>query len=85
MTEPIARKGEQITCTNGHVICEIVEDLYAWKPIPWGFAIGNWREGQERPAPGSMHKPKCSLCGADFIRPDSWDFHFARNGWRTTP
>ena len=56
-----ARKGETITCENGHPICEFADDVYVGNlPKPSNFI--NWT--QEEPEFGS--RPKCAVCNGDF-------------------
>lgn len=76
------KKGDLITCTNGHVVGEVLRDLYPGDMIgTWGAAFGNWRQA-DVPVVGSQEKPRCAVCGADFIdpTPGSWVLHIA--GWR---
>ena len=75
---PILKKGDFITCTNGHVIGEVLEDV-GFGTVAWGNYIGKWRQ-DDVPIAGAMHKPKCAICGAPFIAEDSWDLHIS--GWR---
>ncbi len=75
-----AAKGDKITCANGHLIGEVLEDLRAGaKTGTWGECFGNWTQ-DDVPKVGSMHKPVCAICGAPFIAEDSWAFHY-ENGW----
>jgi hypothetical protein len=73
MTEPAYRKGQQIVCTNGHVIGEVLEDVHAGD-MAWGDKFGNWTQ-DTIPKAGSYAKPVCAICGADFFKPNSWDFY----------
>ncbi len=75
----VAKKGEKVTCTNGHVICEVVDDLYVGRTL-WGDCFGAWR--QPPPVPGTTDKPPCIICGAPFIASDSWAFHYEDGTWR---
>ena len=74
---PILKKGDLITCTNGHVIGEVLEDIGAGT-MAWGQYIGKWRQ-DDHPVPGSSHVPTCATCGARFIG-DDWSLHIS--GWR---
>ena len=41
----IVHKGEKITCTNGHVIGECLEDLSLGSHTgTWGDCFGNWQQ-----------------------------------------
>jgi hypothetical protein len=73
------KKGDLITCTNGHVIGEALRDV-ALGDEEWGNAFGNWRQ-VDVPGVGSIHKPPCATCGAPFIHPDCWSMHFT-DGWK---
>lgn len=83
MSDPVIRKGEKVTCTNGHVICEALDDVH-WGDVNWGEKFGNWRQ-EDIPSAGSMHKPPCMICGADFIAANSWDMHFQDGKWKPRP
>jgi hypothetical protein len=76
-----AKAGEKVTCTNGHVICEVVKDLNTGD-MNWGDNFGNWT--QEPPKTGQLDKPVCAVCGADFFDPEpgSWAMHFEDGTWR---
>jgi len=81
-----ARKGESVTCINGHPICDIAHDIYS------GDARGksdftNWHQ----PEPGiseSVAGLRCKVCRGAWIRGnprDGYQFHFGTNpkdGWR---
>ncbi len=74
---PILRKGDHITCTNGHVIGEVLEDI-GLGTMNWGAMIGKWRQ-EDHPIPGSMKTSKCAICGAEFMR-EAGGLHIS--GWR---
>jgi hypothetical protein len=81
MSELVWKKGDLITCENGHVIGEALEDVFMYGHVgTWGACFGNWRQA-EHPLVGSMDKPACVVCGANFIDPDSWRMH-SEAGWR---
>jgi hypothetical protein len=54
-----ARKGEKITCENGHPIGEIIRDIKIGEDFD-PQALGNWI--QEEPIVGKV-PPRCSICG----------------------
>lgn len=73
-------KGDRVTCTNGHVIGDVLENMnWGDKPNAWSDAFA-WRQADMPPKPGSMVKPKCATCGAPFISEMGWAFHIS--GWR---
>ena len=74
---PILKKGDFITCTNGHVIGEVLEDI-GLGTMNWGAMIGKWRQ-EDHPMIGSMRIPKCALCGAEFMG-EAGGLHIS--GWR---
>lgn len=79
--EIYAHKGEQITCENGHVICEIARNIKVGKTQEKGDLI-NWT--QLEPEAGTYPIPTCSKCGAEFYRNDMThgiNVHF-EDGWR---
>lgn len=67
------QKGQLIVCTNGHVIGEVLEDVWPGR-VNWHECFGHWRQ-DDVPKPGSMDKPVCAICSANFIKPDSWEFY----------
>ena len=78
-----ARKGEHVTCENGHHICTVANDLPAGT-IQDPSALAHWR--QAAPVPGTMaHDAPCVICGALWFGgpngTDGWMLHFA-DGWR---
>ena len=76
----IVHKGEKITCTNGHVIGECLEDLSLGSHTgTWGDCFGNWQQ-DDVPKVGSMHISKCAICGADFMSPEG--FHYEDGTWK---
>ena len=80
--DPVVRKGEKVTCTNGHVICEAIEDVWPHS-MNWGALFGNWT--QPEIMTGSMTVPHCDQCGAEFIKPKTWQMHFEDGTWRPEP
>jgi hypothetical protein len=79
VTDLYAKAGEQVTCENGHVICEAARDLHTfatWSPADWT----NWT--QPEPMPGtSLEACLCAICGARWVRAPGMIYHFA-DGWR---
>jgi hypothetical protein len=66
-TEPVlyAKKGEVITCTGGHEICELARDIFVGDTmIAEGFIT--WRN-QDPAKPGDVIVP-CKTCGEPFIK-----------------
>lgn len=85
-SEPIlyAKKGEVITCTSGHEICELATDVYVG-----GLLIAeefiNWRN-QEPAKPCDVITP-CKTCGEPFIKsvmPYGGNHLHIGGEWRTT-
>lgn len=60
---PYARKGEIVTCTNNHPICEFMEDVGLGENQNVDLQLGNWR--QPPPMLGTP-VPRCSICNAKF-------------------
>lgn len=77
MRQPIFKKDDLITCTNGHIVGRVVRDV-GLGDLDWGAAF-DWQQ-EDAPVPGSMYAPKCEKCGAPFIESPSWRVHIA--GWR---
>lgn len=80
-----ARKGEWVTCANGHRICQFTRDVRIGEMFD-PTAMGNWQ--RETPARGTMHydalcdvhEPGAALpCRAEWFHGVS--YHFA-DGWR---
>jgi hypothetical protein len=60
----LARKGEVVSCANGHPICDVVKDVESVGPIR-SKSFGNWRIGKS-PLPGDLIGI-CHICGAFYI------------------
>lgn len=75
-----AAAGEQVTCENGHLICEFLVDVAVGQTQDLERQLGNWT--QEPPEIGQISVPGCAVCGAEFYR--GGVFHFS-DGWRTFP
>ena len=72
------KKGDHVTCTNGHIIADVLEDI-GLGTVAWGQYIGNWRQ-EDHPRIGEMNpSTKCATCGAVFMD-DAWRLHIS--GWR---
>lgn len=76
---PLIYKGDKITCTNGHVIGEALEDVNEGD-LNWGAKFGNWTQ-EDHPTLGDIRKPQCATCGAPFISERGWCIHF-ESGWK---
>lgn len=79
-----ARPGEEITCENGHVICEVKETIYSGDLHDEGRKLHRWR--QPPPKSGTLQdQVKCNVCGAFFWHGyDGQHYHFM-DGWRGKP
>lgn len=74
-----ARKGDWVTCENGHVICMFTRKVILGDPFDMS-ALDLWK--QPIPKIGDPI-PVCKHCGADFVRGLMGnEFHFY-DGWRT--
>jgi len=79
-----AKKGEVITCTNGHAICELAENVYVGGTLIAEQFI-NWRN-QEAAKPCDVITP-CKTCGEPFIKsvmPYGGNHLHIDGEWRTT-
>lgn len=80
-----ARKGEHVTCENGHHICTVAHDLIVGAtPKTGGVDFIDWT--QPEPVAGTMAKDcACAVCGALWLGgPDgniATVLHF-EDGWR---
>lgn len=83
MSELMVRKGEKVTCENGHVICECMADVYE-DTLNWANNFGNFT--QKEPYPGQVDVPPCERCGAIWIKCGIGIFpaqmHFEDGTWR---
>jgi hypothetical protein len=70
-----ASKGDQVTCENGHVVCEFGRNVAAGEPFD-PSALVNWI--QKTPKRGQQTAP-CEQCGARWYKGSL--FHFS-DGWR---
>jgi hypothetical protein len=81
-TNLYARKGEHITCINGHVICEIAHDIQKGDARN-GDDFTNWQQPQPDKEK-SVAEIRCTQCRGVWIRGSStggYQFHFS-TGWR---
>jgi len=76
--KPVIKRGEIVTCENGHVICECVKDLHLYD-MAWGQNFGNFRQ----PIPETKWQ-YCNICGAKWMDQECfpWRVH-VKNKWRT--
>lgn len=78
-----ALKGDEIVCVNGHVICEVAQDirigaLYNEKHLH------RWRQTPPQPYQDAK-RIRCGVCGGLYWH--GWNgqnFHF-KDGWRMHP
>lgn len=72
-----AKRGERVTCENGHYICTIAEDVYGAE-----LKAEDWQ--QPEPEPDS--RPVCNVCGAKwwhYEKGDLWGQFLHIDGeWR---
>jgi len=79
MSDPIIRKGEHVTCTNGYVICEVLEDIHLGD-MNWGAKMGEWTQLH----PMAMrYPPSCAQCGGAWFR--DGQMHIEDGTWRPGP
>lgn len=64
--EPWAKKGEHLTCTNGHIIATVARDIEMGE-MTQGTEWGEWT--QPEPPLGSLGPLCCKQCGAPFFEP----------------
>ena len=77
-----AHKGSQITCTQGHPICEIARDVYVGEPRS-GADFTAWQQ-TEPDRSTSVADIQCTVCGGSWINggtDSGYRFHF-EDGWR---
>ena len=81
-----AKKGEVVTCINGHAVCEVACDLHVGLPRT-GDHFTNWSQSMPDKK-DSIATIRCAVCRGVWIRGNSRDgyqFHFGCNsteGWR---
>lgn len=63
MADLCVRKGEILTCINGHDICEATDDIHMGQQN-WHLCLGNWR--QDEPTLGARF-PVCAQCGGEIF------------------
>lgn len=73
---PYAKAGETVTCTNGHPICDFVEDVAIGGYQDVDRELNNWR--QPAPKVGDM-SPRCVICNAKFY---SSGYYHIGDSWR---
>jgi len=76
----IANKGQIVTCTNGHEICELSRDYFEDQDVnPELFA--HYRPSQRIINESDrINEIKCMLCGAQWISGGAWNIHFFSEG-----
>lgn len=72
-----ARKGDWVTCENGHIICVFNRNVIIGGAFD-GAALEMWQ--QREPTIGQADMPVCAVCQAPFVR-NLNEFHFY-DGWR---
>lgn len=74
-----AVRGETVTCTNGHEICDVAQDLTAEMTLRVN-QFDNWRIKKPESGDGIS---VCPICGADYLRRENQRLrlHIA-GGWR---
>ena len=84
--EPVlyAKKGEIITCTSGHEICELARDIYVREAL-MAEQLTNWKN-QDSAKPCDVITP-CNTCGEPFVKsemPNGGIWLHIDGEWRTT-
>lgn len=75
----IPKKGQIVTCPNGHEICEIIADPSERME---SSILGNFRIGQTKPAFFSLlNESRCEICGAAWARDIPHCGIHLENGW----
>lgn len=76
----IASKGQIITCTNGHEICELSRDFYQDEDVnPDLFT--RYRPPQHIVTEADrITEIKCRICGAQWIQGGAWNIRFFSEG-----
>ena len=75
--QPGPRKGEFVTCTDGHMICEVMEDIDRGS-FRWAEKLGAWRISD--PPVIGQPDPRCP-CGALWVRSGLGSLHVKGRGW----
>jgi hypothetical protein len=77
-----AQPGEEVTCTNGHVICVVRKEISIAAKVRLEY-FHHWT--QQTPAIGETAKDcACVKCGARWFMGTGLNthLHFAKGGWR---
>jgi len=76
----IAGKGQIVTCTNGHEICELSRDYFEDQDVnPDLFA--HYRPSQRIITESDrINEIKCLVCGAQWISGGAWNIRFFSEG-----
>ncbi|ABC78102.1 hypothetical protein [Syntrophus aciditrophicus] len=76
----IASKGQIITCTNGHEICELSRDFFKDQDVNPDLFI-NYRSPQQIITENNrINEIKCQLCGAQWLQGGAWNIRFFSEG-----
>lgn len=81
MSKPYYKKGEEVVCTNGHVIGSFPRDMFTGDPF--GEPIIEKPDGTNLYKAGDLIEQPCPECGAPFVRSTlySHQFHLKGRGW----
>ena len=76
----IAHKGQLITCTNGHEICELSRDFFQDQDVnPDLFTL--YRPPQQIITDNDrLNEIKCRICGAQWLQGGAWNIRFFSEG-----
>lgn len=76
----IARKGQIITCTNGHEICELSRDFFNDQDVNPDL-FSNYRPSQRIITESDrINEIRCLVCGAQWIQGGAWNIRFFSEG-----
>ncbi|WP_408998223.1 hypothetical protein ACJ77P_10870 [Syntrophus buswellii] len=79
-TRKIAGKGQIITCTNGHEICELSRDYYEDQDVNPDL-FEHFRPPQRIITDSDrINEIRCQICGAQWISGGAWNIRFFSEG-----
>jgi len=78
--QKIASKGQIITCTNGHEICELAQDFFMDQDVNPDLFISYRPPQQIITESHRINEIQCQVCGAQWIQGGAWNIRFFSEG-----
>jgi len=76
----LASKGQVITCTNGHEICELSQDFFMDQDVNPDLFTSYRPPQQVITESHRINEIQCRVCGAQWVRGGAWNISFFSEG-----